>query len=103
MGTIGYEYFQLFLCPNNRIFSCDGQEVNEFFLGKGVKFLLEKIKALCESKGVTVYRLEKDLGFSSGSVSKWDTNSPSVEKAKAVADYFGVSVESLLKQKNERN
>ena len=30
--------------------------------------LFDKIKALCEKKGVSVWKLEKDLGFSNRSV-----------------------------------
>lgn len=58
--------------------------------------LFEKIKKLCEKKKISIYKLEKDLGFSESSICKWKTSKPSVEKIKAVADYFGVSIEYFL-------
>lgn len=65
--------------------------------------MLEKVKACCKKRGITIYRLEKDLGFSTGSISKWGSTAPSVNKVKAVADYFNVSIEELLEgdMKNE--
>jgi len=58
--------------------------------------LVEKIKALCEQRGVTIYRLEHDTGIGNGVVAKWKTCSPRVGTLKKVADYFGVSVDELL-------
>lgn len=58
--------------------------------------LVENIQKLCESKGISVSILQKELGFSSGSIYKWDKNSPSVDKLCLVADYFNVSVDYLL-------
>lgn len=36
------------------------------------------------------------LGFGNGTIGKWDKASPSADKLKMVADYFGVSVDYLL-------
>lgn len=58
--------------------------------------LLEKIKKLCEKRGISIYKLEKDLGFSESSICKWENSSPSAVKLKQVADYFGVTVDYLL-------
>ena len=52
----------------------------------------ETIKKLCKEKGVTVTKVEKDLGFAKGSLCKLNTNKPSLEKVQKLADYFGVSV-----------
>lgn len=62
--------------------------------------LFERIKMLCAEKGITVWRLERELGFSNGSISKWSTTSPSVEKVKAVAEYFGITVDDLIREVN---
>jgi transcriptional regulator with XRE-family HTH domain len=58
--------------------------------------LVEKIKALCEQRGITIYRLEHDTGIGNGVIAKWKTCSPRVGTLKKVADYFGVSVDELL-------
>ena len=54
------------------------------------------ISDMCWDKRTTIAGLERQLGFSNGSISKWTTNTPSVDKVKKVADFFGVSVDSLL-------
>lgn len=58
--------------------------------------LLNRVKELAQKHGVSIYKLEKDLGFSPKSIIKWDNHTPSIEKVKAVADYFGVTVDELL-------
>lgn len=58
--------------------------------------LYENIKALCDSKGISVWRMEKDLGFSNRSISKWNTSEPGIRKVQKVADYLGVPIEKLL-------
>lgn len=58
--------------------------------------IYDRIKELCTQKGISIYRLEKDLGFSSCSICKWKTSSPSVDKVQKVADYFDVTVNYLL-------
>ncbi|MBR7150419.1 MAG: helix-turn-helix transcriptional regulator [Oscillospiraceae bacterium] len=50
----------------------------------------------CRERGMTVASLERVLKFSNGTISKWRTSSPSVSKAKAVADFFGCPIEDLL-------
>lgn len=59
--------------------------------------IYENVKALCDKNGTTVYALTKALGFGYGTISRWRTSSPSADKLKAVADYFGVTVDALLK------
>lgn len=63
---------------------------------EGEKLIYDRIKELCTKKGISIYRLEKDLGFSSCSICKWKTSSPSVDKVQKVADYFDVTVNYLL-------
>lgn len=58
--------------------------------------MYKKIKELCKQKGKSINQLEQDLGFTRGSIYKWNIHKPSVLKVKYVADYFEVSVESLI-------
>lgn len=60
--------------------------------------MLEQIKRLCTKKGITIFRLERDLGFGNGTVRGWATANPQSDKLKRVADYFGVTVDELLKE-----
>lgn len=60
--------------------------------------IYDRIKRLCDEKGTTIYALTKELNLGYGTISRWRTSSPSVDRLKAVADYFGVTVDSLLKE-----
>ena len=60
--------------------------------------LYEKIQEICDSKGITVSGLKKDLGFSNSTIRKWKNSSPSIENLKKVADYFGVTVDYFLEK-----
>lgn len=55
-----------------------------------------KIKELCEENKISISTLERSLGFSAGLISRWDKNSPSTDKITQVADYFSVSIDSLI-------
>lgn len=61
--------------------------------------VLENIKALCKEKGVNIRTLEKEVGISNGTIGRWDTINPRVDTLKRVADYFNVSIDSLLSDK----
>lgn len=58
--------------------------------------MYEKIKEICKKKKITISKLEEDLGLSQGSVCKWGTVSPSVDKVKKVADYLKINISTLL-------
>lgn len=60
--------------------------------------MFENIIKLCKERGITVTVLEKELGFGNCTISKWKNVSPSINKVKKVAEYFGVSIEDLLKE-----
>jgi len=59
--------------------------------------LYNRIKELCSQKGISISKLESDLGFGNASIRKWEkTSSPSVDKIVKIASYFDVSVDYLL-------
>jgi len=55
-----------------------------------------RIENLRKSKGISQGALEKELGFSNGSVSKWKNSMPTPERLKKLADFFQVSVDYLV-------
>lgn len=55
----------------------------------------ERLEMLRKSKKISQGDLEKELGFSNGSISKWKKRQPTFDRLKKSADYFGVSVEYL--------
>lgn len=58
---------------------------------------------LCMAHNVTPYRVCKDTGITTASISNWKAGrySPKVEKLQKIADYFGVTVEYLMTGKEE--
>ncbi len=59
--------------------------------------LYQRIKQLCSRKGITIAKLESDLGFGNSSIKKWEKNSsPSIDKIVKVATYFDVSIDYLM-------
>ena len=58
--------------------------------------MVENIKALCKKEDITFAELERSVGLGNGTVARWDEKSPSIVRVKAVADYFGVTVDELL-------
>lgn len=61
--------------------------------------MLTKIKALCQEKGISIARLEKECGLGNGVIGRWDKSSPAVRNLKAVADYLGKPIEYFLEDK----
>ena len=63
--------------------------------------IYERIESLRKSKGLSQGKLEKQLGFSNGSISKWKNSTAKVERLQKLADFFGVSVEYLMTGKED--
>ena len=61
------------------------------------------ISALRKKKGITQEELANELGVSAQAVSKWENNSscPDGSLLTEIADYFGVSVDALLRENEE--
>ncbi len=62
--------------------------------------LYDNVKILCAEKNISVGQLEKELGFSNGSICKWNENEPGIRKVQKVADYLQVPIEKLLEEPN---
>ena len=61
----------------------------------------ERIESLRKERKISQGNLEKELGFSNGSISKWKTSMPKPERLQKIADYFGVSVDYLMTGKEK--
>lgn len=58
--------------------------------------VFERIESLRKARKISQGKLEKELGFSNGSISKWKNSMPTPERLRKLADYFNVSIEYLL-------
>lgn len=58
--------------------------------------IVDRIRTLCEEKGITINKLEKEAGIGRGNVARWDKHRPNIDKVQSVADYFGASADYIL-------
>ena len=58
--------------------------------------IYDTIKAVAANQGISIYRIEKDLEFPNGLISKWNKSTPSASNLAKVAKYLGVTTEKLL-------
>ncbi len=58
----------------------------------------DRVNELCRERGISITALALALGFSKGTPSNWKTMTkpPRAENVKKVAEYFGVTVVSLM-------
>lgn len=56
----------------------------------------ERLNNLIQKNGLSQAKLEKAIGISNGSVSKWKKSLPSIKTIKKIAEFFNVSDDWLL-------
>lgn len=63
----------------------------------------ERIRQLCDKKGITFAELGRAVGIGNGVIARWKTRSPNADSFMRVANYFQVSTDYLLGLTDERN
>ena len=60
--------------------------------------MYQKFEQLVKARGITTYRVAKDIGIAPTVFSDWKSgrSKPKVDKLKKIADYFGVTIEYFL-------
>ena len=58
--------------------------------------LFEKIKELCQKRGISINSLEETLGYSRNTIYSIKSKKPNAERLQEIADYFNVSTDYLL-------
>ncbi len=58
--------------------------------------ILSRIQELATSQNTNFKQIEKAVGLGNGSIRRWETNSPSVDNFKKVADYLHTTTDYLL-------
>ncbi len=63
--------------------------------------MYKKFSALLEKNNKTPYQVSKETGIAQSVLSDWKRgrSKPKVDKLKVLADYFGVSIEYFLEEK----
>lgn len=56
----------------------------------------EKIKELADNHGISLTKIEEDLGYSRNTLYKLKSQKPNAERVSEIADYFNVSTDYLL-------
>lgn len=57
--------------------------------------IAERIRSLCKEQGISIRKLEIQLGLGSSSINKWRKSSPSLSALQKIADHFHVSLDYL--------
>lgn len=60
--------------------------------------LNEKVVSLCKERRISQSELERSIGISKGSVTKWKTQEPKYSTLEKVAAFFNVPVSSLTNE-----
>lgn len=55
------------------------------------------VKKLAESKNMTIRQVELKAELGNGTIARWKKSTPSIITLKKVADVFGVTIETLIK------
>ncbi len=76
----------------NKLKNENNTEAESLNIGNNIAFLRKQ-------RGITQEELANELGISAQAVSKWENNSscPDVSLLTSIADYFGVTVDALLR------
>ena len=63
--------------------------------------IYENVLKLCEKENISIAKLEKETGLGNATIRGWSTSSPTVEKIRKVADFFGVSIDELVREEKK--
>lgn len=58
--------------------------------------IVDRIRTLCEEKGITINKLEKETSIGRGNIARWDKHRPNIDNVQKVADYFAVTTDYIL-------
>lgn len=64
---------------------------------RSYQMIYQNIKAIADSKGISIRKIEIDTDITLGSIYHWNENKPSVDKVAKVANYLGTTIEELIK------
>lgn len=54
------------------------------------------VRAVCHSKNYPITQLERDCGFTQGTIHRWYRTVPQIDKFEKIADVLGCSIDELV-------
>lgn len=65
----------------------------------------DRIKEICKERGISLSKIEKEIGLGNGTIGKWGKNgrTPTYDRISAVAEYLEVSVSDLTGEEELKN
>lgn len=64
--------------------------------------IFDEVVSLCQKNNTNISRVEKECELGNGTIKGWKTSKPRIDTLKKVADYFGVTIETLLGNEEKR-
>lgn len=64
--------------------------------------IFENIRKRCKARGVSINSVEAAAGIGRNVIYKWKDSQPSLKNLRAVADYFGCTVDDLMRDETEQ-
>lgn len=58
--------------------------------------MIHSIREICKKNNITITKLEEELKFSQGLISRWKDKTPSLDKIVDIADYFHISLDEVV-------
>ena len=58
--------------------------------------ITDNVRRLCREHNISIFALENQTGIGNGCTSRWDRKPPNITSLNKVAEFFGVTVDSLL-------
>lgn len=70
----------------------------------GIKVIYKNVQKLCKRKHTNIAAVESACGIGNGTIGKWKDGerTPNLNTVIKIADYFGVSVDDLIKGGRKR-
>ena len=65
--------------------------------------VVDRIKSLCNERGITLAELERNTGIGNGIIARWKSSSPKADSLEKVAVFFSVSTDYILERTDIRN
>ena len=64
--------------------------------------IYESIVKRCKARGISIMQLEKTCRLGNGTIAGWKNGNPRLDLLIRVADFFGITIDELIKEGGER-